>query len=364
MSDEIADHLLNAVSVTRASGGPQHQMLIAELVKNRVLLAGTTAPLFVGELGAQAMRGLVGFSTVPASVMSTIASLGARDAGSYAAVARLLAQRANYVEGSLPLIRDAALRPSLSDSVRAQLIDIMVAMPGRPGLEASTGVLSKVNPAITPAGTAATPIETSWRRFVGDRRRLQELDYFVDLSRSADSSARTLAFAVLLQSVRGGRAAPAVNEKVQPVLAAAWASRAAAADLVRAVSIMRVESAYGPQREAYRARSGVPSNGVGPAASSGGARGAAGDGAALNWQTLFNGRDLKDSEIKFTNHPLGENFRNTFRVENGLLTVRYDGWPDFNGEFGHIFYKQPFSHYIVAVEYRFTGEQATGAGRD
>jgi hypothetical protein len=82
----------------------------------------------------------------------------------------------------------------------------------------------------------------------------------------------------------------------------------------------------------------------------------------MAWQPMFNGRDLTNWDIKFTNHPVGENFRNTFRVEDGMLKVRYDQWPDFNGEFGHIFYKQPFSYYIVAVEYRFVGEQVTGAG--
>jgi hypothetical protein len=81
-----------------------------------------------------------------------------------------------------------------------------------------------------------------------------------------------------------------------------------------------------------------------------------------DWIQLFNGKDLDDWQIKFTHHPLGDNFNNTFRVENGLLEVRYDRWTGFNGEFGHIFYKKPFSYYIVAAEYRFVGEQVTGAG--
>ena len=41
---------------------------------------------------------------------------------------------------------------------------------------------------------------------------------------------------------------------------------------------------------------------------------------------LFNGRDLNDWTIKFAHHDLGENFNNTFRVEDGLLKVRYDKW--------------------------------------
>jgi hypothetical protein len=59
---------------------------------------------------------------------------------------------------------------------------------------------------------------------------------------------------------------------------------------------------------------------------------------------------------------LNDNYLNTFRVEDGLLKVRYDKWTSFNGEFGHIFYKQPFSYYLVAAEYRFVGNQVTGAG--
>lgn len=80
------------------------------------------------------------------------------------------------------------------------------------------------------------------------------------------------------------------------------------------------------------------------------------------WIELFNGRDLDDWIVKIRGYPAGENFADTFRVEDGLLTVSYDGYDDgFNGRFGHIFHKTPFSHYRVLVEYRFIGEQAPGA---
>ena len=82
---------------------------------------------------------------------------------------------------------------------------------------------------------------------------------------------------------------------------------------------------------------------------------------AGDWIQLFNGRDLSDWTIKFTRHELGENLRNTFRAEDGLLKVRYDQWAKFDGEFGHIFYKDPFSYYLLAAEYRFVGEQVAGA---
>ncbi len=78
------------------------------------------------------------------------------------------------------------------------------------------------------------------------------------------------------------------------------------------------------------------------------------------WVQLFNGRDLTGWTPKFTKHPLGHNLHNTFRVGDGLLQVRYDGWTTFDGEFGHMFYREAFSHYIIAAEYRFVGNQVAG----
>jgi hypothetical protein len=78
------------------------------------------------------------------------------------------------------------------------------------------------------------------------------------------------------------------------------------------------------------------------------------------WIQLFNGKDLEGWDIKITGRDLNDNFGNTFRVEDGLLKVRYDNYDAFDGRFGHIFYRQAFSHYIVAVEYRFVGDQASG----
>jgi hypothetical protein len=79
------------------------------------------------------------------------------------------------------------------------------------------------------------------------------------------------------------------------------------------------------------------------------------------WLQLFNGRDLAGWTPKFTRSALGENLRNTVRVEDGLLKIRYDEWTKFDGEFGHIFYKDPYSYYVIAAEYRFAGQQVPGA---
>ena len=74
------------------------------------------------------------------------------------------------------------------------------------------------------------------------------------------------------------------------------------------------------------------------------------------WLELFNGRDLDGWIPKIRYHAVGENFANTFRVEDGLFTVSYDGYDTFSEQFGHIFYKEPYSHYRLRVEYRFIGE--------
>jgi len=78
-----------------------------------------------------------------------------------------------------------------------------------------------------------------------------------------------------------------------------------------------------------------------------------------DWIQLFNGKNLDGWTPKIRGYALGENFGNTFRVENGAMKVAYDGYDAFNERFGHIFYKDAFSHYIIAVEYRFVGDQAT-----
>jgi hypothetical protein len=75
------------------------------------------------------------------------------------------------------------------------------------------------------------------------------------------------------------------------------------------------------------------------------------------WVSIFNGKDLTGWTPKIRFHKLGENHANTFRVEDGLLKVRYDGYKKFGETFGHLFYETPFSHYKMRVEYRFVGEQ-------
>lgn len=83
-------------------------------------------------------------------------------------------------------------------------------------------------------------------------------------------------------------------------------------------------------------------------------------GPEPGWIALFNGKDLNDWTIKVKGCPAGENYKDTFRVEDGVLKVAYDRYEAFEDRFGHIFYKDKFSKYKLRVEYRFVGEQVKG----
>src|SRR3954471_13832046 len=78
------------------------------------------------------------------------------------------------------------------------------------------------------------------------------------------------------------------------------------------------------------------------------------------WISLFNGKDLSGWTPKIKGHELNDNFAETFRVEDGVLKVSYDKYPQFDGKFGHLFYKDPFSNYKLRLEYRFVGDQCPG----
>ncbi len=83
--------------------------------------------------------------------------------------------------------------------------------------------------------------------------------------------------------------------------------------------------------------------------------------AADEWVSLFDGESLEGWTPKIRGYELGENFGDTFRVEEGLLKVNYDAYEDgFQNRFGHLFYKEKLSHYVLRIEYRFVGQQIAG----
>ncbi|MEO8562489.1 MAG: DUF1080 domain-containing protein [bacterium] len=81
------------------------------------------------------------------------------------------------------------------------------------------------------------------------------------------------------------------------------------------------------------------------------------DPDAKAWVELFNGKNLDGWTAKIAKHEVGDNYANTFRVVDGTIQARYDGYGgDYSSQFGHLFYDKPYSHYILASEYRFVGE--------
>ena len=79
------------------------------------------------------------------------------------------------------------------------------------------------------------------------------------------------------------------------------------------------------------------------------------------WVSLFDGKTLDGWTPKIVGERQGEDKDGTFRVEDGKIVVRYDKYEgEFNGRFGHLFYKTEFSNYRLRLEYRFIGEQVKG----
>jgi hypothetical protein len=78
------------------------------------------------------------------------------------------------------------------------------------------------------------------------------------------------------------------------------------------------------------------------------------------WKSIFNGTNLDGWTPKINGYQLGYNYKNTFRVENGVLKVSYDEYDLFTEEFGHLFYKTPYSNYKIRLQYRFVDQQVKG----
>ena len=85
------------------------------------------------------------------------------------------------------------------------------------------------------------------------------------------------------------------------------------------------------------------------------------DLAEQPWVPLFNGKNLDGWTAKIAGHPLGENAFNTFRVEDGILKVSYDGYDKFGTQFGHLHSNLAYSRYILRMEYRFEGKMVADA---
>jgi hypothetical protein len=97
--------------------------------------------------------------------------------------------------------------------------------------------------------------------------------------------------------------------------------------------------------------------------SAGGAAGAAGMGGAGGandgWIKIFNGVDLTGWKAKITHYAYGDNYANSFRVEDGKIRVVYSDYQPYTwqGRFGLLYWDKPLKKYQVRLEYHFYGQQ-------
>ncbi len=80
------------------------------------------------------------------------------------------------------------------------------------------------------------------------------------------------------------------------------------------------------------------------------------------WENIFNEKDIDNWTTKIHHYETGDNYGDTFRVENDIIKVRYDNYEgDFNERYGHLYYNRPYSYFHLSMEYRFVGELHPGA---
>ena len=81
-----------------------------------------------------------------------------------------------------------------------------------------------------------------------------------------------------------------------------------------------------------------------------------------DWTKVFNGHDIKNWTVKVHHYEAGDNYANTFRVEDNMIRVSYDEYEgQFNDRFAHLYYNESYSYFRLQLEYRFVGELYPGA---
>lgn len=76
------------------------------------------------------------------------------------------------------------------------------------------------------------------------------------------------------------------------------------------------------------------------------------------WISLFDGKTLNGWTTKIVGYPAGQDPLDTFRVKNGVLYIDYSKYGGkLQSRFAHLFYKEPFKAYRLALEYRFVGDE-------
>ena len=79
------------------------------------------------------------------------------------------------------------------------------------------------------------------------------------------------------------------------------------------------------------------------------------------WTSLFNGQNLDGWDIRINGFELGENYANTFRVEDSILRIVYDDYDRYDTKYGALYTQKSYTNYRLLAEYRFVGDTATAA---
>ncbi|MGL4464945.1 MAG: 3-keto-disaccharide hydrolase [Planctomycetia bacterium] len=78
------------------------------------------------------------------------------------------------------------------------------------------------------------------------------------------------------------------------------------------------------------------------------------------WYSLFDGKTLNGWTPKIRYEDYGEDKNRTFRVADGMIQIRYDGYQTYVHQRGSLFFNEPFSRYRLRFEYRIVGPQCEG----
>ena len=251
------------VDALRRTTGADFTALAGDLALNGVLPTGAGPLLAALNTANDPQRdtvivSLIGRQQLDDSFTPVLEQLERRTGAIHGAVGELVSAQPTLPDNALPMLRRAALDPAMSGAARANALTAVARLTGPSSFSVATDVFSRVNP--TPGNDAA--VEQAWRRYVGDRGRIGQVDDFLSLAASDDAERRVLAFAVLAQIQRSARArnSPLAQmfsgplAKVATAMDNAWSNPAVAPSLVRAITIMKLEANYVDQLKAYQAK--------------------------------------------------------------------------------------------------------------
>ena len=251
------------VEALRQTKGADFTALASDLALNGVLPSGAGSLLAALNAGNDPQRdtvivSLIGHQQLDDSFTPVLENLERRTGTVHTAVAELVSAQTVLPDNALPMLKRAAVDPSVSGAARASALTAIARLTGPTAFSAAAETFARANPA--PGADPA--VEQAWRRYVGDRMQMQHIDDFLALAKSSDPEQRVLAFSVLAQLQRSARgrantlppmfAAPLA--KVAAAIDNAWTDPAVAPSLVRAITIMKLEANYQDQLKAYQSK--------------------------------------------------------------------------------------------------------------